>query len=79
MAKKKPLTVEERTAINEINRTYCDGLTVLIEDYRSSNVKIKKAHKKTMSDKIVDMFIDGDCPDTIRKELRMDRTEYLNY
>ena len=28
-----------------------------------------------MSDKIVDMFIDGDCPDTIRKELRMDRTE----
>ena len=75
MAKKKAITPEEQKAINEINKTYHDGISVLLEDYRVSNVKIKKSHKRTVLDKIIDMFIDGDCSDTISKELRMDRVE----
>jgi len=75
MGKKKELTNEEVKAIKEIKNKYHDGVNTLLEDYRESKAKVKTSNKKTDVDKIMDMFIDGDCPDTIRRALNMERVE----
>ena len=75
MGKKKELSNEEIKAIKEIKNKYHDGVNTLLEDYRESKVKVKMSNKKTDIDKIIDMFIDGDCPDTIRRALNMERVE----
>ena len=75
MSKKNKLTNEEVKAIKEIKNKYHDGVDTLLEDYRESKVKVKKSNKKTDVDKVMDMFIDGDCPDTIRLALNIKRSE----
>ena len=37
----------------------------------------KMSNKKTIEDKVIDMFIDGDCPDTIRKSLKIEIIEVV--
>tara|TARA_Y100001937_G_C7123960_1_gene334002 strand:- start:1419 stop:1682 length:264 start_codon:yes stop_codon:yes gene_type:complete len=76
MNKKTPLTTEEKRVLHEIKKKYNnDGFSVLLDDYKVSKVKVKRSHKKTISDKIIDMFIDGECPDTISRELEVKRSE----
>lgn len=75
MGKKNKLTNEEVKAIKDIKNKYHDGVDTLLEDYRESKAKIKKSNEKTHVDKIMDMFIDGDCPDTIRRALKIERSE----
>jgi hypothetical protein len=75
MSKKNELTNEEVKVIKEIKNKYHDGVNTLIEDYRESKAKVKKSNKKTDVDKIIDMFIGGDCPDTIRRALKIERSE----
>lgn len=75
MGKKKELSNQEVKAIKEIKNKYHDGVDTLLEDYRESKVKVKTSNKKTDIDKIMDMFIDGDCPDTIRLALNIKRSE----
>tara|TARA_Y100000389_G_C17161586_1_gene364670 strand:- start:168 stop:428 length:261 start_codon:yes stop_codon:yes gene_type:complete len=75
MSKKNELTNEEVKVIKEIKNKYHDGVNTLIEDYRESKVKVKKSNKKTDVDKIIDMFISGDCPDTIKRALKIERSE----
>ena len=75
MSKKNELTNEEVKVIKEIKNKYHDGVNTLIEDYRESKAKVKKSNKKTDVDKIIDMFIGVDCPDTIRRALKIERSE----
>tara|TARA_R110001592_G_scaffold93808_4_gene272126 strand:+ start:476 stop:736 length:261 start_codon:yes stop_codon:yes gene_type:complete len=75
MSKKKELSSQEVKAIKEIKNKYHDGVDTLLEDYRESKAKVKISNKKTDVDRIMDMFIDGDCPDTIRRALNMERAE----
>jgi len=75
MSKKKELSSQEVKAIKEIKNKYHDGVDTLLEDYRESKAKVKKSNEKTHVDKIMDMFIDGDCPDTIRRALKIERSE----
>ena len=75
MTNKKSFTTEEKKVMTEIRRSYTDGISVLIEDYRASNIKIKKSSRKTINDNIIDKFISGDCPDTIRRSLNLSRDE----
>lgn len=75
MSKKNELTNEEVKVIKEIKNKYQDGVDTLIEGYRESKTKVKKSNKKTYVDKIIDMFIGGDCPDTIRRTLKIERSE----
>lgn len=69
---KKQLTTDELKAISEIKRTYGNELSLFTEDRRESKVKVKKAHKRTPEEKIIDMFMDGESIDSIKTEMRSD-------
>ena len=77
MKNKSKITSEELTVIKEINNIYGNGVNVLIQDYKPSKVKLKMSNKKTIEDKVIDMFIDGDCPDTIRKSIKIEIIEVV--
>lgn len=70
--KVKTLTQEEVTTINQIKKEYGEELRVLTEDYRESKATIKTLPKRTPEEKIIDMFIEGESIDTIKKELNSD-------
>lgn len=72
---KTQLTTEDLRAIKEIKKAYGSELNILTEDYRESNAKIKPSPKQTDEDIIIDMFMEGSCPDTISGSMKISYSE----
>lgn len=47
-------------------------------EFKTSAVKVKKSPKKEVSDMIVDLFLEGDCPDSISQKLDISYDKVVN-
>jgi len=74
----KQLTKDERLLIKEIRTNLGDEINTLTEGYKARNITLKMTPKKTKTDNIIDMFVDGNCPDSIRQVLDLSYCEVID-